>query len=104
MPPYNRKPNPKGRAARRPPLEAAAPVDFGPLMPFLHKRLGEDHPICAAARTSDLATFMAAIRASADSQVEDEIAGELVRIATPLSQAGAPEASGASGSDQEAKP
>lgn len=79
MPRYNRKPNPKGRPARRPPLEAAAPVDFGPLMPFLHKRLGEDHPICAAARTSDLSAFMAAIRASGDAQVEHEIGDELLK-------------------------
>jgi hypothetical protein len=79
MPRYNRKPNPKGRPTRQPPLEAAAPVNFGPLMPFLHKRLGEDHPICAAARTSDLSAFMAAIRASGDTQVEHEIADELLK-------------------------
>ena len=56
-------------------------------MPFLHQRLGEDHPICAAARTSDLSAFMAAIRESGDTQVEHEIAGELERISAPLPRA-----------------
>lgn len=87
MPRYNKKPNTKARPSRRPSLEGAAPVDFSPLMPFLHKRLGEDHPICVAARASDLSAFMAAIRASGDPQVEHEIAGELERIAVPLAQA-----------------
>lgn len=81
---FNKKPNTKGRPSRRPPMEATGPVDFSPLLPFLQKRLGEDHPICAAARTSDLPTFMAAIRESEDSKIEHEIAGELVRIAEPL--------------------
>ena len=85
-----RKPNTKGRPSRRPTLEGAAPVDFTPLMPFLHKRLGEDHPICAAARTGDLSAFMASIREAGDTQVEHEIAGELERIAVPLAQAEAP--------------
>lgn len=87
MPRYNNKPSTKGRPSRRRPLEGAAPVDFGPLMPFLRKRLGEDHPICAAARASDLSAFMAAIRESGDTQVEHEIAGELERIAAPLPRA-----------------
>ncbi len=81
---FNKKPSTKGRPSRRPPMAVSGPVDFSPLLPFLQKRLGDDHPICNAARTSDLATFMAAIRESEDSKIEHEIAGELVRIAEPL--------------------
>ncbi len=87
MPRFNRKPSPKSRRPRQPTLESAAPVDFGPLLPFLHKRLGEEHPICVAAGTSNLSAFMAAIRASGDTKLEHDIAGELVRIDAPLPRA-----------------
>ena len=87
MPRFKRKSNARDRRPRQQYVETAAPVDFSPLIPFLVKRLGEDHPICVAARTSDLSGFMAAIRASGDTKLEHEIAGELVRIDTPLPRA-----------------
>ena len=87
MPRFNKKPSAKGRRPRQRTMEPPAPVDFGPLLPFLHKRLGQDHPICIAAGTSDLTAFMAAVRATRDTKLEHEIAGELVRIDTPLPRA-----------------
>lgn len=81
---FNRKPNPKTQRRARPTLASAAPVDFGPILPFLYERVGEDHPICAAARTGDLSAFMAAIRESGDTKLEHEIAGELERMPSPL--------------------
>lgn len=79
---FNRKPTPnKRRPPNRAPLEAA-PLDFSPMMPFLHKRLGEDHPICVAASTGFVSAFMAAIRESGDTEVEHDIAGELERVGT----------------------
>lgn len=84
MPRFKRKPSPRSHRRDRPTLESAGPVDFGPILPFLHERLGEDHPICDAARTGNLAAFMAAIRHSGDTKLEHEIAGELERLSNPL--------------------
>jgi hypothetical protein len=84
---FNRKPNPRNQRRERPTLESAAPVDFGPILPFLRERVGEDHPICAAARASNLSAFMAAIRDSGDTKLEHEIAGELERLPDPLERA-----------------
>lgn len=78
---FKKSSNPKRRPPNRAPLEAA-PLDFSPLMPFLHKRLGEDHPICQAASTGYVSAFMAAIREAGDTEVEHEIAGELERVGT----------------------
>ena len=77
----SKRPNPKRRPPNRAPMEAP-PLDFSPLMPFLHERLGADHPICQAADTGQVAAFMAAIRESGDTQVEHEIAGELEKVGT----------------------
>ena len=84
MPRFNRKPNPKNQRRPRPTLEAAAPVDFTPILPFLHERVGEDHPVYVAARAGNLSNFMAAIRESGDAKLDHEIASELERIANPL--------------------
>ncbi|HSR71612.1 MAG TPA: hypothetical protein VLL72_04465 [Kiloniellales bacterium] len=81
---FKRKPNPKNQRRSRPTLASASPVDFAPILPFLYERVGEDHPICAAARSGDLSAFMAAIRESGDTKLDHEIAGELERIANPL--------------------
>ena len=81
---FNRKPNPRSQGRGRPTMGAAAPLDFDPIMPFLRERVGEDHPICAAARAGNLSAFMAAIRETGDTKLEHEIAGELERISTPL--------------------
>lgn len=81
---HSKRPKSKGRPPRRPAPTATAPVDFGPLMPFLQTRLGEDHPICDAARTSDFAAFMSAVRESGDAALEHDISNELVRMAGPL--------------------
>lgn len=81
---FNRKPNPKNQRRPRPTLESAAPVDFAPILPFLYERVGEDHPVSVAARAGNLAHFMAAIRASGDTKLDDDIAGELERISVPL--------------------
>ena len=54
--------------------------DFEPMLPFLRARLAEDHPIYKAALESDLAAFMAALRAEGDGRLNHDIAGELERI------------------------
>jgi len=84
---FNRKPGPKRPRRDRPTLDAAAPVDFGPMLPFLRERVGEDHPIYIAARDGNLSAFMAAIRDSGDAKIEHEIAGELERMPQPLERA-----------------
>lgn len=87
MPRFKRKPKPKKQHRSRPTLESASPVDFGPILPFLRERLGEDHPICAAARAGDVSAYMAAIREAGDTKLDHEIASELVRISDPLERA-----------------
>ena len=67
---FSRKPNPKSQRHSRPTLDSAAAVDFGPILPFLRERVGEDHPIYAAARASNLSAFMAAIRESGDTKLD----------------------------------
>ena len=81
---FSRKPNPKSQRRSQPTLDSAAAVDFGPILPFLRERVGEDHPIYAAARASNLPAFMAAIRESGDTKLDDEIASELERMPNPL--------------------
>jgi hypothetical protein len=81
---FSRKPNPKSQRRDRPTLDSAAAGDFGPILPFLRKRVGEDHPIYAAACASNLSAFMAAIRESGDTKLDDEIASELERMPNPL--------------------
>ena len=68
----------------RPSLASASPVDFGPILPFLYERVGEAHPVSVAARAGNLSNFMAAIRASGDTKLDHDIAGELERIVNPL--------------------
>ena len=80
----SREPNPKSQRRSRPTLDSAAAVDFGPILPFLRERVGEDHPIYAAACASNLSAFMAAIRESGDTKLDDEIASELERMPNPL--------------------
>ena len=84
MPRFNRKPRPKSQHRSRPTLESASPVNFGPILPFLLERVGEDHPIYVAARAGNLSAFMAAIRESGDTKLDHEIASELERISDPL--------------------
>jgi hypothetical protein len=81
---FNRKSSPKTQRRSRPTLASAAPVDFGPMLPFLRERVGEDHPIFTAALDGNLSNFMAAIRASGDAKIEHEIASELERMSQPL--------------------
>lgn len=84
MPRFNKKPNPKTQRRGRPTLASAAPVDFGPILPFLRERVGEEHPIYTAACDGNLSAFMAAIRDSGDAKIEHEIAGALERMPQPL--------------------
>jgi hypothetical protein len=81
---FSNKPKSKAQRGRRSALASAAPVDFGPILPFLRERIGEDHPIYTAAREGDLSAFMAAIRDSGDAKIEHEIAGALERMPQPL--------------------
>ena len=87
MPRFNRKLNPKTQRRARPTLDSAPPVDFGPILPFLRERVGEDHPIYTAARDGNVSAFMAAIRGSGDTKLDHEIAGELERMPSPLAPA-----------------
>lgn len=66
-------------------LTSAGPVDFGPLLPFLRERVGDDHPLTTAARDSNVRAFMVALRDSGDAELNHEIACQLER--TPLQQA-----------------
>lgn len=84
MPKPRRKPQATNRRRGPPAFEAASPVDFRPILPFLTERVGEGHPIHKAALAGDLSAFMAAIRESGDTTLEHEIAGELERIPNPL--------------------
>ena len=84
MPRFKRKPNPKTQRRPRPTLESAAPVDFGPMLPFLRERVGENHPIYDAALAGNLSNFMAAIRETGDTKLDHEIASELERMTDPL--------------------
>ena len=54
--------------------------DFEPMMPFLRRRLPEDHPVLRAATEGDLAWFMAALRDVGDGQLNHDIASELERL------------------------
>ena len=84
MPRFKRKSKPKDQHRGRPTLDSSSRVDFGPILPFLSKRVGEDHPICAAARTGNVSAFIAAIRESGDTKLDHDIASELERISHPL--------------------
>ena len=84
---FKKKTSSRNQRRERPSLASASPVDFGPILPFLYERVGEGHPISAAARSGDLSNFMAAIRASGDTKLDHDIAGELERIASPLQRA-----------------
>jgi len=87
MPRFDRKSNPKTQRRARPTLDSAPAVDFGPILPFLRERVGEDHPIYTAALDGNVSAFMAAIRSSGDTKLDHEIASELERMSSPLAPA-----------------
>lgn len=80
---FNR--GPTSPRPRRPTTPTMGRFNFEPMMPFLHERLPEHHPVYRAAMENDLAAFMAALRDVGDGQLNHDIAGELERISRPTS-------------------